>query len=90
MSSENASNQFRIEPSCMKHGTALPCVRCAVSAAQHTPGPHDIYAQATAFTETIERFLRADDDRVPPTESEVAEALYALRAAIAKAEGSAP
>lgn len=45
--------------------------------------------QASSFTETVERFMRADDDRPPLTESEVAEAMYALRAAIAKATGSA-
>lgn len=45
------------------------------------------------FTYTVERFMRAgdgSDPRVPPTESEVSDALYALRAAIVKATGSAP
>jgi hypothetical protein len=49
-----------------------------------------ITMQAAAFTYTVERFMRAgdgSDPRVPPTEAEVAEAMYALRAAIAKAEG---
>ena len=49
-----------------------------------------ITMQAAAFTYTVERFMRAgdgSDPRVPPTETEVAEAMYALRAAIAKAEG---
>lgn len=56
---------------------------------KHTPTPADIYVQALAFTYTVEHFVRADDDRVPPTEAEVAEAMYALRAAIAKTTGSA-
>jgi hypothetical protein len=50
----------------------------------------EVLPQAMAFTYTVERFMRADDDdRVPPTEAEVAEAMYALRAAIAKAAGGA-
>lgn len=47
-----------------------------------------ILLQAMAFTLTVERFLRdgdGSDPRVAPTESEVAEAMYALRAAIARA-----
>lgn len=50
-----------------------------------------VLVQVTAFTYTVERFVRAgdgSDPRVPPTESEVADALYALRAAIAKAGGA--
>lgn len=46
--------------------------------------------QAMAFTYTVERFMRAgdgSDPRVPPTEGEVADAMYALRAAIVKAAG---
>lgn len=47
-----------------------------------------IFAQTAAFTYVVERFMRADDDdRVPPTEAEVAEAMHALRAAIVKATG---
>jgi len=48
-------------------------------------------AQAAAFTLTVERFLRTDidDGRVPPTEAEVAAAMYALRGLIAQAAGSA-
>lgn len=51
-----------------------------------------VIPQAMAFTYTVESFMRAgdgSDPRVPPTEAEVAEAMYALRAAIAKATGSA-
>lgn len=64
--------------------------------AQHPPGPWHfplIAEQAMTFTYTVERFMRAgdgSDPRVPPTESEVSDALYALRAAIVKATGSAP
>lgn len=50
----------------------------------------DIAAQADAFTELVERFLRGNDycdRRAPATESDVAEAMYALRAAIAAATG---
>jgi hypothetical protein len=52
----------------------------------------DISAQAEEFTELVERFFRGGDgtdDRAPATETEVAEAMYALRAAIAKATWSA-
>jgi hypothetical protein len=47
--------------------------------------------QADQFTAIVERFMRADlpGDVQPATETEVAEAMYALRAAIAKATGSA-
>lgn len=50
--------------------------------AQHTPGL-DIAAQSAAFTYTVERFMRSgdgSDPRVPPTEGEVIDALYSLRA----------
>lgn len=50
-----------------------------------------VLPQAMAFTETVERFFRGgdgSDPRAPTTESEVAEAMYALRSAIAKATGS--
>lgn len=59
---------------------------CLIAAAPDTA------ARALAFTYTVERFMRAgdgSDPRVPPTEAEVAQALYALRAHIAKATGSA-
>lgn len=52
----------------------------------------EILPEAAAFTHTVERFLRAgdiDEPRKPPSESEVIQALYALRATIAKATGSA-
>ena len=47
---------------------------------------------AMDFTLLVERFFRGGDGcdmRAPATESEVAEAMYALRAHIAKATGSA-
>jgi hypothetical protein len=47
-----------------------------------------ITAQTLAFTETVERFFRGgdgSDPRVPITEAEVSNALYALRAAVTKA-----
>ena len=50
-----------------------------------------IFAQTMAFTYTVESFLRAgdgSDPRVPPTEAEVADAMYALRAAIDRATGA--
>lgn len=50
-----------------------------------------IMQQAAAFTETIERFMRAgdgSDPRTPPTEAEVSDAMYSLRAAIARAAGA--
>lgn len=52
-----------------------------------SPEPKDIDAMAVAFTLTVERFLRSgdgSDPRTPPTEAEVVQAMYALRAAIAK------
>ncbi|HTH08057.1 MAG TPA: hypothetical protein VMA55_00680 [Acidovorax sp.] len=68
---------------------------------QHMPDADDldadsdvslIFVQAMAFTYAVESFMRSgdgSDPRVPPSEAEVAEAMYALRAAIAKAVGSA-
>jgi len=51
----------------------------------------DIAAQAEAFTEIVERHLRSDlpDGVAPATESEVAEAMYSLRATITMAAGGA-
>lgn len=48
-----------------------------------------ITSEADAFTLLVERFMRADlpDGMQPATEAEVAEAMYALRALIAKATG---
>ncbi len=50
----------------------------------------DIAAQADQFTELVERFVRGNeygDRRAPVRDSDVADAMYALRAAIAKATG---
>lgn len=47
--------------------------------------------KAMAFTMLVERFVRGNDigdPRKPVTESELAEAMYALRAHIAKATGT--
>lgn len=48
-------------------------------------------AEANAFTLTVERYLRGDlpADVAPASESEVAEAMYALRALIAQTTGGA-
>ncbi|MFV0676689.1 hypothetical protein [Variovorax sp. tm] len=49
-----------------------------------------VLPQAMAFTYTVERFMRGDEPPMgvqPATEAEVAEAMYALRAAIANARG---
>jgi len=48
-------------------------------------------SQAEEFTSIVERFMRADlpSSVQVATEAEVAEAMYALRAAIAKLTGSA-
>lgn len=51
-----------------------------------------VLPQALAFTYTVERFMCAGngiDPRVPPTESEVSEAMRALRATIARVTGDA-
>lgn len=47
-----------------------------------TPAGPDVNAMALSFTETVERFMRPDGKR--PSPSDVADAMYALRAAIVR------
>lgn len=46
----------------------------------------ELLEKGEALANLVERYFRGGDDGIPPaTESEVAEAMYALRAAIARA-----